>query len=154
MTLRIEDADVRLPCEAAWNDMVEVPGGRHCGACDLVVHDLSSMTETEARRVLARRSDGRVCVRYQPFADGTIRTLHEPLIAPSRLLAKARPAALAAAAMLASACGPAIDVLPSSVQAKIPYGVELAFRDPVAFTACVLSPSCDALSPPPVAGGG
>jgi hypothetical protein len=85
--------------------------------------------------------------------EGTIRTAHSPVIPASRLLAKAKPFALAAGAMLASACGPVIDAMPYSVRDEIPYALDSALRHPIDFAACAVSPTCDALAPPVVLGG-
>jgi hypothetical protein len=59
------------PCPEAGTGMTADVRERFCASCGLTVHNLSAMTETEARRLVAR-SDGRLCVYYVARRDGTI----------------------------------------------------------------------------------
>jgi hypothetical protein len=106
MAIPLEDVSFRIPCDAPWESMTKVEAGRYCDHCALTVHDLSAMTESAVRALLATRHETRVCIRYHPRRDGTIRTAHEPVIPASRLLTKAKPMLLAVGTMLAAACGP------------------------------------------------
>lgn len=47
---------------------------RHCGECKLTVYNLSAMTEIEIHRLLTKRAEQRVCVRFYRRADGTMLT--------------------------------------------------------------------------------
>ncbi len=55
------EAPIQSPCSADWNAMVGDDRKRFCSLCDKHVHNLSAMTETEARGVVANQ---KVCVRY------------------------------------------------------------------------------------------
>jgi hypothetical protein len=57
---------------------------RFCGECRLNVYNLSSMSRTEAEKLL-RKQEGRICVRFYERADGTVMTQQCP-----RALAAAR----------------------------------------------------------------
>lgn len=57
---------------------------RFCGVCVKQVHDLSALTEPQARAVLADESaKGRVCVRYKADLDGNIEFKPETVTASS-----------------------------------------------------------------------
>lgn len=83
-----------------------------CGECETVVHDLSAMTEKEARATLEATS-GRLCVRYIHDTTGKVwfkeDLAHASLISSSRLTKGAGRAFALASAMaafaLAEACG-------------------------------------------------
>ena len=70
---------------------------RFCGECRKHVHDLGSMTESEARALLATAGD--LCVRY--VADERGRLVFLPDV-PSGMLSPRRRAAMAASLMAAS----------------------------------------------------
>jgi hypothetical protein len=150
MTLPLEAIHVPSPCEESWDAMAPRAGGRHCERCNYTVHDLSQKTEREISALLS--SGERVCVRYVPTRFGTIRTAHDPVIPTSRLLAKARPALLAASAMLATACGPAVDALPSGVTNAMPGSLYSALRHPIDFVTNAFEPHCDVFGPGATAG--
>lgn len=65
-----DEVRIAEPCSREWGAMVGDAQRRHCAACDKHVHDLSAMTERDARRLLRRTSA--VCVRYTCRADGTV----------------------------------------------------------------------------------
>jgi hypothetical protein len=57
---------------------------RFCGVCVKNVHDLSALTEPQARAVLADESTkGRMCVRYKADRDGNIKFKAETVTATS-----------------------------------------------------------------------
>lgn len=83
---------LKFRCDEDWRAMAPVAGGRACGACDRVVHDLSAMTEREAARFMAERRGTGVCLRYEANEDGAV--IYRP--EPSRLAPALMAAALAA----------------------------------------------------------
>lgn len=56
------DAPIRTPCSADWESMEGDTERRFCTSCNKLVHDLSAMTEVQARSIVA---EGGVCVRYR-----------------------------------------------------------------------------------------
>jgi hypothetical protein len=99
------------PCDADWRDMTPRERGRHCGACDRTVHDLSAMSEDEARDLLDA-NDGSLCIRYVHDASG--RVLHRGDALGSRTLITMRErmrgrwlavAGVAMVSVLLEACG-------------------------------------------------
>jgi hypothetical protein len=85
---------LKFRCGEDWRAMTPVAGGRACGACDRVVHDLSAMSEREAARFMAEKRGTGVCLRYEAYADGTVVYRQ----APPRLAPALMVAALAACA--------------------------------------------------------
>lgn len=70
--MKRDEARIRTPCPAEWDDMRGDDTHRHCDTCDKTVHNLSAMTEAEARAVVAPKG---VCVRYE-LDTGTGRIRH------------------------------------------------------------------------------
>jgi hypothetical protein len=113
--MKRDDIPLAFPCGADFTSMPKVDGGRLCSACDTIVHDLSSMSEADARAVLASRTTDRLCVRYLYDARGRVVFAGEPLagatIVPADSLTRKAAARLARTAMLAAplvlfqACG-------------------------------------------------
>jgi hypothetical protein len=68
-TLHLPIAD---PCHEDWDAMDPTERGRFCQTCTKEVHDLSSMTEAQARSLLRERAGGRICVRYEHDDAGRI----------------------------------------------------------------------------------
>ena len=90
---------IEAPCGVSWSAMSEREATRRfCGACQKHVHDLSRMTESEARDLLASPTTEGHCVRY--FADERGQLVFLPDVPVSRLT-RARRAALAAVALAA-----------------------------------------------------
>ena len=117
--MRRNDLPLDSPCHADFAAMPTVDladptqRGRLCAACDTVVHDLSSMTEASAKRLLAR-TEGRLCVRYLYDAHGEIVFGDRwpeaaPVVPTANLTARTKSrlvgAALLAAPLLLEACG-------------------------------------------------
>ncbi len=77
--------------------------GRFCGACRKIVHDMSRMTEPEARALLASSPEG-LCVRYIHDARGEIvfRRPARDLVPAARLVKQAAMVAMAVTLPLAS----------------------------------------------------
>jgi hypothetical protein len=72
---------------------------RFCAECKQIVHDLSALTEQEARALLDGPQTDGLCVRYLHDGRGQLVFRAEPLVEPSRLARAKR----AAAALLAIA---------------------------------------------------
>lgn len=66
------DVKIPSPCSADWAGMHPDEAGksRHCDHCEMRVHDLSAMTEREARVFLAATADHRVCLSYLETSGG------------------------------------------------------------------------------------
>ena len=64
---------VIAPCSQDWGEMAGDDRARFCKECDLTVHDLSAMSEADARALLAGPAE-RVCVRFGVRRDGTVVT--------------------------------------------------------------------------------
>ena len=65
-----DEITIPEPCAADWAEMTGDARKRFCAQCSKHVHNLSEMTEPEAREVLATPD---VCVRFSACADGTVR---------------------------------------------------------------------------------
>ncbi len=107
--------DLTYPCRADFGAMSTTTGGRFCDECEKVVHDLSAMSERQARELLARTPRERVCVRYVYEADsGQVvfgaRAENRTRLVPEHQLLRRLKSRVAIAAVLASpllveACG-------------------------------------------------
>lgn len=101
----LQRAQIAAPCSARWDDMSGDDRTRHCAQCDLDVHNVAAMTESEAEALLraAFDDDGsitqRLCARIYRRADGTILTANCP-VGVETLRAKARRSAARVAAAL------------------------------------------------------
>lgn len=103
---------IHEPCHENWDAMdQESDARRFCDVCTKQVHDLSSMTERQARKVLKVESaKGRVCVRYRTQRDGGILFRTETTAAPS--LWQATLAAASMALVMLTGCA---DVEPTEI---------------------------------------
>lgn len=63
---------IASPCHEDWDAMDARERGRFCRSCAKDVHDLASMTESEARALLADHAGQRICVRYNADRAGRI----------------------------------------------------------------------------------
>ena len=70
--MRREDVPLRFACDEDPDAMERRDGARHCARCDHAVHDLSAMTEREARAFLADKTDQRRCISYLYDEDGQL----------------------------------------------------------------------------------
>jgi len=66
------DLPIPRPCDASWDEMEGDAVRRFCRKCEKHVHNLSALTEDEARRLLAAERPGRLCVQYAARPDGEI----------------------------------------------------------------------------------
>ena len=69
----LERIEIRSPCTVPWASMRGDERTRFCTQCRQSVHDISQMSRREADRLLASKS-GRLCLRIQRRADGTVVT--------------------------------------------------------------------------------
>ncbi len=62
----MKDIRITTPCDADWDDMAGDTHRRDCGQCQRSVHDLSTLTRSEADQLVSRRDalDRPPCVRY------------------------------------------------------------------------------------------
>lgn len=100
---------VKEACHESWEEMQGGASRRRCDSCEQDVHDLSAMTRTEAKMVLARRAVGqRLCVRFASDDKGRVLFRPEPPI-PAALLVRGRQLALGAGLAVAvlGGCAPA-----------------------------------------------
>ena len=65
--------NVVAPCSEDWTKMAGDERERFCTRCSRTVHDLSAMTEAEARTLLAGPAE-QMCVRFGVRRDGTVAT--------------------------------------------------------------------------------
>ena len=75
----IDKMRVAAPCPMSWEAMTGDERVRRCHACELNIYNIAEMTADEARRLIENR-EGRLCIRLQRRADGTVLTAEEPLI--------------------------------------------------------------------------
>lgn len=64
---------IAKPCHEDWDAMDPEASGKFCNSCSKSVHDLTDLTEDEAKAVLAQHVGRRLCVRYNVDNAGTIR---------------------------------------------------------------------------------
>lgn len=79
---------------------------RFCASCEKHVHDLSALSEAEARSLLQNAQHGSLCVQYTADASGQVQ------FAPARTFAlrrKARPLLAGVAGSLLAACAAPVD---------------------------------------------
>jgi len=69
----LDDIRVASPGHERWDAMTGDEQARHCGSCKKNVYSLSAMTR-EAAKALVREKEGKLCVRDDRRADGTILT--------------------------------------------------------------------------------
>lgn len=147
MWMQATDINIETPCGQDWQSMKPGDRKRFCGECKKHVHDLSSMTQNEAREVLQSRPTEGLCVRYLYDANGDVVFRGAPM--PASFLSRAkRIAAAAALPMSLAACSgaqPPPAPMMGSISCPMP---ELPPQPPVTPPA----PSGSAATPPmPVA---
>lgn len=98
MATKATEIGIQTPCHLDWTKMTPAEGGRFCGDCKKVVRDLSAMTESEARALVAKQRYEGLCVRMMVDRDGNVFFGGDKLVSAS-LLSKAKRAAMAAAAI-------------------------------------------------------
>lgn len=82
----LKQISVPTHCDEAWDGMAGDAQARFCESCSHHVHDLSQMSRAEAQALLDR-TQGRLCVRYVPDANGAPLTREDLTItSPARRL--------------------------------------------------------------------
>jgi hypothetical protein len=133
---------IQDPCHENWDAMShDGDARRFCGVCVKQVHDLSALTEPQARAVLADESaKGHLCVRYKADRDGNIKFKAETVSASSLWRMT-----LAAAGMTLALLTGCTDTTPDRVLAdRCEYEV-----GPWGFTAERGQGTCPAVEPEP-----
>ena len=99
-------SEIRIPepCNENWEGMTPEQRGRFCGACQKKVHDLSAMSESEAKALLGSGQD--ICVSYLSDAAGQVRFRPQPVVPVTRLLRRASVATAAGLSLALAACAP------------------------------------------------
>ena len=96
----LDRVHIASPCPMRWEDLEGDGPVRHCGECDLDVHNLSEMTRAEAEGLLRRwNGEGRLCGMVYRRADGTILTQDCPVGLRAIRLKTARALGRVAAAL-------------------------------------------------------
>ncbi len=93
--MKRSDLPIPSPCSENWDTMTAVGKTLFCATCKKHVHDLTRMSEDEARVVLAatRRGDQEICVRYLHDAHGDlVFQMVDTRLVPATRLAKAKRA--------------------------------------------------------------
>jgi len=75
---RLDHVRIAAPCKADWDQMIGNERVRFCGQCSLNVYNLSGMSRTEAKSLIAQ-NEGRLCVRFYRRFDGSIITKDYPV---------------------------------------------------------------------------
>jgi ankyrin repeat protein len=121
---------IAAPCNTDWDAMAGNDQVRFCEHCQLQVTNLSTLTRSEAMR-LVERSQGRLCVRYVQRANGEVltgqlpRRLHHIGRRVSRLAAGAFSATLSvasAAAQETSGRNETVPRQPAAISSVMPAG--------------------------------
>jgi hypothetical protein len=111
--MKRSEAAIATPCGADWKSMQPRGTARLCATCDRLVHDLSALTEREARALLRKPPAEGLCVRYLYDAVGNVWFGDDPahgVIPRARLLRRRASTAAAVTALslvplLTEACG-------------------------------------------------
>lgn len=71
---QLEELQILVPCEVAWDSMTGSETSRFCGDCQKQVYNLSAMSEREAQGFLESVAMQGACVRFYRRPDGTVMT--------------------------------------------------------------------------------
>lgn len=108
----LDTLSVPAPCSEDWEAMRGNDQVRFCSHCALSVHNLSAMTRQQAK-VLVKKSEGRLCVRYYRRPDGKVQAvtdkLHNIKRRASRIAAGAFSATLSLSASVAAQTSPTVE---------------------------------------------
>lgn len=116
----LDQLTISRPCNADWESMAGNDQIRFCEHCNLHVDNLSSMTRSDALR-LVTESRGRLCVRYVRLPNGRISTsdipakLHRIGRRASRLAAGAFTAAISLSSASAQSRRPSSNDKPNTI---------------------------------------
>lgn len=89
MRLSRRTLPIAEPCDASWQDMRSDGARRFCEHCEEHVHDISVMSEPEARSLLRSSAGRKVCLRYRSDAEGRIRFAVSPPLGAAIVVATA-----------------------------------------------------------------
>src|SRR4051812_16250421 len=64
------DFKIKNPCPKNWDEMVGDSRKRFCSECQLHVHNLSTLTESETQKLI--QNPGRLCVAYFQDSKGGV----------------------------------------------------------------------------------
>ncbi|WAS95670.1 hypothetical protein [Nannocystis punicea] len=95
--------EIDHPCTATPEILSGPPELQHCAICQRDVHNLSMMSEAEARAFIRSRRERGVCVRIDRAADGTER--FRDLVPAASLKRRLTPLGVAAAIVTSMAAG-------------------------------------------------
>ena len=141
--MKRDDIRIPEPCHASWDEMRQEEGDhrRFCDHCTKHVHDLSALTERQARALLdsSFRDGVSICVSYACGPGGEVRFAPEPTVPPApqhQLLGLKRMVAAAALAVPMLAAGCTGEATPEEHEAPIVMveeegGVLVQIRDEV-----------------------
>jgi hypothetical protein len=102
--MKKSDIAIATPCGQDWQSMSPRERSRFCGECKKLVHDLSSLKEKEAKKLLSTRSTEGLCVRYMYDEQGNVWFQDSMFMRTEGLLKKVAAAAALAAAPFLTAC--------------------------------------------------
>ncbi|MGH1345912.1 MAG: hypothetical protein ACRBN8_30390 [Nannocystales bacterium] len=102
--MKADDIRIPKPCNEDWGRMTPEQRGRFCGACQKKVHDLSAMSEAEAKGVLD--SQGDICVSYLSDESGVVQFQPDRIVPVGRLFRRASATAAAGLSLALAACAP------------------------------------------------
>src|SRR5258705_15828 len=71
--LSLDQIEVQSPCKIDWSKMSGSEMHRYCDHCHLHVHDLSTLTQDEAQKLICSQA-GHLCVRFARLPDGRVMT--------------------------------------------------------------------------------
>lgn len=81
-TLKILDSiKIESPCTESWEEMTGDDRRRHCEICNHSVESISEMTRAEAAKLVEKKGENRLCLRYRvtPFGDIIFKPETSPL---------------------------------------------------------------------------
>lgn len=102
--VKADDIRIPEPCNEDWGRMTPEQRGRFCGACQKKVHDLSAMSERDAKAVLQSGDD--ICVSYLSDKAGAVQFQSERIVPVGRLFRRACATATAGLSIALAACAP------------------------------------------------
>ncbi len=109
--MKTSDIPIATPCGQDWTSMSPREKSRFCGECKKVVHDLRSMKEKDAKKLLSTPATEGLCVRYMYDEQGNVWFQDTMFMRTEGLLRNvAATAALAAAPFLTACMGSAAPI--------------------------------------------
>lgn len=102
--MHANEIEIPQPCHEDWDAMSLLQRGRHCDACRQTVHDLSSMTEREAKKLLSSGED--VCISFHEDDNGSIKFRPAPVVPLTALTRRLPQVAAAGLSLALAACAP------------------------------------------------